>query len=90
VAEGYKTKQTIFPTNESTAAAINTPLFDRHTSQLKRSRSENEDDEEYNSVPSLVVTSSFNSFTSEEDWDEPDWLLPKEVVCADVEMKEAN
>jgi hypothetical protein len=60
-------------------------------SQLKRSRSEDDaDDDEYSSVPNLVVTSSFNSFTSEEDWEEPAWLLPKEVVCADVEMKEAN
>lgn len=41
-------------------------------------------------MPSLHVTQSFNSFTSEDDWEEPDWLLPKEVVCTDVEMKEAN
>ena len=43
----------------------------------------------YTSVPKLVVSSSFSSFTGE-DWEEPDWLLPKEIVCADVEMKEAN
>ena len=49
-----------------------------------------EEDEGYTSVPKLVVTSSFNSFTTEEDWEEPDWLLPKEIVCADVEMKEPN
>lgn len=60
-------------------------------SQLKRSRSENDaEEEEDRSVPRLITTVSFNSFTSEEDWEEPDWLLPKEVVCADVEMKEAN
>jgi hypothetical protein len=60
-------------------------------SDLKRSRSENDaDEEEYNSVPALHVTSSFNSFTSEDDWEDPDWLLPKEVVCADVEMKDAK
>lgn len=61
-------------------------------SQLKRSRDNNEVEEEegYTSVPKLVVTSSFNSFTSEEDWEEPDWLLPKEIVCADVEMKQAD
>jgi hypothetical protein len=60
-------------------------------SQLKRSRSENDaEDDEDSSVPNLVVTSSFNSFISEDDWEEPQWLLPKEVVCADVEMKEAN
>jgi hypothetical protein len=35
----------------------------------------------------LVVSASFNSYTTEGgDWDEPEWLLPKEVVCADVEM----
>jgi hypothetical protein len=67
-----------------------TPVATKN-SQLKRSRSENDaDDDEYSSVPNLVVTSSFNSFTSEDDWEEPEWLLPKEVVCADVEMKEAN
>jgi hypothetical protein len=60
-------------------------------SDLKRSRSENDAaDEDYNSVPSLHITNSFNSFTSEDDWEEPDWLLPKEVVCADVEMKDAK
>lgn len=42
------------------------------------------------SVPKFVTVSSFNSFTSDEDWEEPGWLLPKEVVCADVEMREAN
>ena len=62
-------------------------------SQLKRSRSDNnevEEEEGYTSAPKLVVTSSFNSFTSEEDWEEPGWLLPKEIVCADVEMKQAD
>jgi hypothetical protein len=59
-------------------------------SQLKRSRSETEEEEEHNDVPKLVVSSSFNSFVSDGDWEEPDWLLPKELVCSDVEMKEAN
>jgi hypothetical protein len=90
VAEGYKTKQTIFPELATqSVAAVATDIVDRRSSALKRSREGNEE-EDYNSVPSLVVTSSFNSLTSEEDWDEPDWLLPKEVVCTDVEMKETS
>lgn len=91
VAEGYKTKQTIFPELATqSVAAVATDIVDHRSSALKRSREGNEEEEDYNSVPSLVVTSSFNSLTSEEDWDEPDWLLPKEVVCTDVEMKEGK
>jgi hypothetical protein len=83
-------KQTIFPTLDTAQPTATIPITTKN-SQLKRSRSENDaEEEEYSSVPNLVVTQSFNSFTSEEDWEEPDWLLPKEVVCADVEMKEAN
>jgi len=65
-----------------------TPLSDTK-SVLKRNR-DDEEEEEVSSAPRLVVTSSYNSFTSEDDWEEPEWLLPKEVVCADVVMKEAN
>jgi len=90
VAEGYKVKQTIFPTNDPPQMSATTPLSDTK-SVLKRNRDDEEDgDEQVSSAPRLVVASSFNSFTSEDDWEEPEWLLPKEVVCADVVMKEAN
>jgi len=83
-------KQTIFPTNDPPQTVATTPLSETK-SLLKRSRDDEEDGEEQvSSTPRLVVTSSFNSFTSEDDWEEPEWLLPKEVVCADVVMKEAN
>lgn len=82
-------KQTIFPTETQpldTTAPSSSPN-DPKKSALKRSRSENDAEEEYTSMPTLVVSASFNSYTTEEgDWDEPEWLLPKEVVCADVEM----
>jgi len=91
VTEGYKVKQTIFPTMDSSHSFVTPVKEDMTRLQLKRSRSENDaEEEEDQSVPKLVMTSSFNSFTSEEDWEEPSWLLPKEVVCADVQMKEAN
>lgn len=83
----------IFPSEEKEHTVPAAPSVEKAKSQLKRSRSVNEEDqeeEEYNSVPKLVVAPSFNSFTSEDDWEEPDWLLPKKVACADVEMKEPS
>jgi hypothetical protein len=91
VSEGYKVKQTIFHTEtqplDTTAPSTSSPVAPKK-SALKRSRSENDAEEDsYTSTPLLVVSASFNSYTTEEgDWDEPEWLLPKEVVCADVEM----
>jgi hypothetical protein len=84
-------KQTIFPEIQTVQTVVTPSKAQLTKSNLKRSRSENDAvEEEDRDVPKLVVTTSFNSFSSEEDWEEPDWLLPKEVVCADIEMKEAN
>ena len=91
VTEGYKVKQTIFPDNNPVQTVVTPSKAPSTKLNLKRSRSENDAvEEEDQSVPKLVMAPSFNSFTSEDDWEEPEWLLPKEVVCKDVEMKEAN
>ena len=84
-------KPTSFQTDDAVQAIASTPILDEPKPQLKRSRSENEvEEEECTSVPKLVTTSSFNSVTTDDDWSEPEWLLPKEVICADVDMKDAN
>jgi hypothetical protein len=100
VAEGYKMKQNIFPSPNDISKDLE-PTTSAPPSEakpnLKRSRSERDEQEEeleYSAVPrTLTVTSSFASTTSastEDDFEEPEWLLPKEVVCADVEMKESH
>ena len=95
MAEGYKTPQKIFPTNDTTQTVATSPTVQPTKSKLKRSRSDNDEEEEEdeaNAVPKMITpVTSFNSYTTEEgDWQEPDWLLPKEEACADVEMKDAN
>ena len=89
VAEGYKTKSATYKVDDPVQTTATGPVRDNSKSKLKRSLSEEEVETE-NSVPKLVAVSSFNSFTSDDDWEEPGWLLPKEVVCADVEMREAS
>jgi len=90
VAEGYKVKQTIFPSETQPLDAITVSAPDPKKAPLKRSRSENDAEQEYPSKPTLVVSASFNSYTTADDWGEPEWLLPREVACADVEMHESN
>jgi hypothetical protein len=75
-------KQTIISTETQPldTTAPSSSLTDPKKSPLKRSQSENDADEEYMSTPTLVISASFNSYTTEEgDWDEPEWLLPKFV-----------
>ena len=91
VAEGYKVKQSIFPSETQPLDTIAVSPPDSKKAPLKRSRSENDVEQEYPSTPALVVSACFNTYTTAEgDWEEPTWLLPKEVACADVEMHESN
>jgi hypothetical protein len=94
VSEGYKVKQTIFPTETQRPETVSAPPpTNSNRAPLKRSRSDNgaELEEEYSATPTLVVSSSYNSYTTDDgDWEEPEWLLPQEVVCVDVEMGESK
>ena len=91
VAEGYKVKQTIFPSETQPLDPITIYPPDSKKAPLKRSRSENDAEQEDASTPALVVSASFDSYTTAEGgWGEPEWLLPKEVACADVEMHESK
>jgi hypothetical protein len=94
VSGGYKTKpNVVFPTETQPADTVSAPTpTNPNRAPLKRPRSENDAElEEDTATPTLVVSASYNSYTTDEgDWEEPEWLLPREEVCADVEMEESR